>query len=44
MHGGGSPDSARMTVWSQAKIAEMIEMAKRVGGISDISLAKPPPK
>jgi 4-hydroxybutyryl-CoA dehydratase / vinylacetyl-CoA-Delta-isomerase len=44
MHGGGSPDSARMTVWSQAKIAEMIEMAKRVGGISDISLAKPPTK
>jgi 4-hydroxybutyryl-CoA dehydratase/vinylacetyl-CoA-Delta-isomerase len=44
MHGGGSPDGARMVVWAEAKIDEMIEMAKRVGGISDISLAKPPTK
>jgi hypothetical protein len=33
-----------MTVWSQAKLDQMIEMAKRIGGISDISLAKPPDK
>ena len=44
MHGGGSPDGARMVVWAEAKIDEMIDMAKRVGGISDISLAKPPAK
>ncbi|HVP58719.1 MAG TPA: 4-hydroxyphenylacetate 3-hydroxylase N-terminal domain-containing protein [bacterium] len=44
MHGGGSPDGARMTVWSEARLDEMIEMAKRIGGISDISLAKPPGK
>lgn len=44
MHGGGSPDGARMMVWSEAKLDEMMEMAKRVGGISDISLAKPPGK
>jgi len=44
MHGGGSPDSARLTVWSQARLDQMIEMAKRIGGISDISLAKPPDK
>ena len=40
MHGGGSPDSARMAVWSHTRLDEMIEMAKRVGGISDISLNK----
>ncbi|MFH1219928.1 MAG: 4-hydroxyphenylacetate 3-hydroxylase N-terminal domain-containing protein [Candidatus Eisenbacteria bacterium] len=44
MHGGGSPDGARMAIWSEARLDEMIEMAKRVGGISDISLAKPPAK
>jgi 4-hydroxybutyryl-CoA dehydratase/vinylacetyl-CoA-Delta-isomerase len=44
MHGGGSPDGARMMVWSEAKLDEMMEMAKRVGGISDISIAKPPHK
>jgi hypothetical protein len=31
-------------VWSEAKLDEMMEMAKRVGGISDISIAKPPHK
>ena len=40
MHGGGSPDSARMAVWANARLDEMVEMAKRVGGISDISLNK----
>jgi len=44
MHGGGSPDGARLTVWAQSKLEEMIGMAKRVGGISDISLAKAPSK
>ncbi|MEW6441408.1 MAG: 4-hydroxyphenylacetate 3-hydroxylase N-terminal domain-containing protein [bacterium] len=44
MHGGGSPDGARMVVYAQADFEGMIEMAKRVGGISDISLAKPPGK
>jgi len=44
MHGGGSPDGARMVVWAQAKVDEMIGMAKRLGGISDISLSKPPGK
>ena len=44
MHGGGSPDGARMVVYSQADFPAMIEMAKRVGGISDISLSKPPAK
>ncbi len=44
MHGGGSPDGAKMVVFSQADIAGMIEAAKRVGGISDISLAAPPGK
>ncbi|MFC1852539.1 4-hydroxyphenylacetate 3-hydroxylase N-terminal domain-containing protein [candidate division CSSED10-310 bacterium] len=39
MHGGGSPDGARMIIYSQSKFDEMIEMAKRIGGISDISLA-----
>ncbi len=41
MHGGGSPDGARMVVYSYADLPAMIEMAKRVGGIADISLAKP---
>jgi 4-hydroxybutyryl-CoA dehydratase/vinylacetyl-CoA-Delta-isomerase len=44
MHGGGSPDSARLTIWSQARLDQMVDMAKRIGGISDISLAKPPDK
>ena len=44
MHGGGSPDGARMVVYLQSNFPAMIEMAKRVGGISDISLAKPPAK
>jgi 4-hydroxybutyryl-CoA dehydratase/vinylacetyl-CoA-Delta-isomerase len=44
MHGGGSPDGARMVVFSESDFPAMIEMAKRVGGISDISLAKPPAK
>ncbi|MFZ1947692.1 MAG: 4-hydroxyphenylacetate 3-hydroxylase C-terminal domain-containing protein, partial [bacterium] len=44
MHGGGSPDGARMMIWSQAKLDEFAELAKHVGGISDISLAKPPAK
>ena len=42
MHGGGSPDGARMVVYSYADLAAKIDMAKRVGGIGDISLAKPP--
>jgi len=44
MHGGGSPDGAKMVVFSQADIATMIDAAKRVGGISDISLSAPPGK
>jgi 4-hydroxybutyryl-CoA dehydratase/vinylacetyl-CoA-Delta-isomerase len=44
MHGGGSPDGARMVVYGQSNFETMIEAAKRVGGISDISLAKPPGK
>jgi 4-hydroxybutyryl-CoA dehydratase/vinylacetyl-CoA-Delta-isomerase len=44
MHGGGSPDGAKMVVYAYANFPAMIEMAKRVGGISDISLAKPPAK
>lgn len=44
MHGGGSPDGAKMVVYSEANFPEMIEIAKRVGGIADISLAKPPAK
>jgi len=44
MHGGGSPDGARMVVISQADVAGMIEAARRVGGISDISLSAPPGK
>jgi 4-hydroxybutyryl-CoA dehydratase/vinylacetyl-CoA-Delta-isomerase len=42
MHGGGSPDGAKMVVYAQADFEGMIEAAKRIGGISDISLAKPP--
>jgi 4-hydroxybutyryl-CoA dehydratase/vinylacetyl-CoA-Delta-isomerase len=44
MHGGGSPDGARMVVYGQSNFEGMIEAAKRIGGISDISLAKPPAK
>ncbi|HEY3383147.1 MAG TPA: 4-hydroxyphenylacetate 3-hydroxylase N-terminal domain-containing protein [Vicinamibacterales bacterium] len=44
MHGGGSPDGARMVVYAYTDFPAMIEMAKRVGGIADISLAKPPAK
>jgi len=44
MHGGGSPDGARMVVYAQSRFQEMIEAAKRIGGISDISLARPPGK
>ncbi len=44
MHGGGSPDGARMVVYGFTDFQTKIEMAKRVGGISDISLAKPPAK
>jgi 4-hydroxybutyryl-CoA dehydratase / vinylacetyl-CoA-Delta-isomerase len=44
MHGGGSPDGARMVVYAYTNFPAMIEMAKRVGGIADISLAKPPAK
>jgi 4-hydroxybutyryl-CoA dehydratase / vinylacetyl-CoA-Delta-isomerase len=44
MHGGGSPDGARMVVYSYTDFPAKIEMAKRVGGIADISLAKPPAK
>jgi 4-hydroxybutyryl-CoA dehydratase / vinylacetyl-CoA-Delta-isomerase len=44
MHGGGSPDGAKMVVFSQADVAAMVEAAKRVGGISDISLNAPPAK
>jgi 4-hydroxybutyryl-CoA dehydratase / vinylacetyl-CoA-Delta-isomerase len=44
MHGGGSPDGARMVVYGFTDFQAKIEMAKRVGGISDISLAKPPSK
>ncbi|MGE5360966.1 MAG: 4-hydroxyphenylacetate 3-hydroxylase N-terminal domain-containing protein [Bacteroidales bacterium] len=44
MHGGGSPDGAKMVVFSQADVAAMVDAAKRVGGISDISLNAPPGK
>ncbi len=44
MHGGGSPDGAKMVVYGFSDMQAKIEMAKRVGGISDISLAKPPTK
>ena len=39
MHGGGSPDGARMVLYLEAKRDEMIEMAKRIGNISDITLS-----
>ncbi|MBI5242536.1 MAG: hypothetical protein HY922_02490 [Elusimicrobia bacterium] len=38
MHGGGSPDGARLAVFAESKIKEMADMAKRLGGISDITL------
>ncbi|MBI5882286.1 MAG: hypothetical protein HZB91_04195 [Elusimicrobia bacterium] len=38
MHGGGSPDGARLAVYAQANLKDMAAMAKKVGGISDISL------
>ncbi|OGR56649.1 MAG: 4-hydroxyphenylacetate 3-hydroxylase [Elusimicrobia bacterium GWA2_69_24] len=38
MHGGGSPDGARMTVYAESKMDEMMELAKRIGNISDASL------
>lgn len=44
MHGGGSPDGAKMVVFSQTNFDHFVEIAKRIGGISDISLAKPPAK
>ena len=44
MHGGGSPDGAKMVVFAQTDFQQMIDAAKRIGGISDISLAKPPGK
>ena len=44
MHGGGSPDGARMVVYGEADFQGMIDAAKRLGGISDISLTKPPGK
>jgi hypothetical protein len=33
-----------MVVYAYTNFPAMIEMAKRVGGIADISLAKPPAK
>lgn len=39
MHGGGSPDGAKLTVWAEAKVDEAIRMAKRIGNISDVSLS-----
>jgi len=44
MHGGGSPDGARMIIYAQTNFDAMIDMAKRVGDIADISLARPPAK
>lgn len=41
MHGGGSPDGARMVVYANTDFEKFIEAARRIGGISDISLAKP---
>ncbi|MFA5140034.1 MAG: 4-hydroxyphenylacetate 3-hydroxylase N-terminal domain-containing protein [Elusimicrobiota bacterium] len=38
MHGGGSPDGARMVVWAESKRDAMVDMAKRLGGVSDITL------
>jgi 4-hydroxybutyryl-CoA dehydratase/vinylacetyl-CoA-Delta-isomerase len=42
MHGGGSPDGAKMVVFAEADFAGMVDAAKRIGGISEISLSKPP--
>ncbi|MBE3132763.1 MAG: hypothetical protein IMZ55_04765 [Acidobacteria bacterium] len=44
MHGGGSPDGARMVVYGEADFQGMIDAARRLGGIADISLNKPPGK
>jgi 4-hydroxybutyryl-CoA dehydratase/vinylacetyl-CoA-Delta-isomerase len=38
MHGGGSPDGARLTIYAEAKLKDYAEMAKRLGEISDITL------
>jgi len=38
MHGGGSPDGARMVVYAESKLEEFMDLAKRVGSIADISL------
>jgi len=38
MHGGGSPDGARLAIWAGTDFDELMELAKRIGGISDISL------
>ncbi|MBI5210266.1 MAG: hypothetical protein HY927_09880 [Elusimicrobia bacterium] len=38
MHGGGSPDGARLAVFAQSKLKEMTDLAKRLGSVSDISL------
>jgi 4-hydroxybutyryl-CoA dehydratase / vinylacetyl-CoA-Delta-isomerase len=44
MHGGGSPDGAKMVVYASTNFNHFIDVAKRIGGISDISLTKPPSK
>jgi len=38
MHGGGSPDGARLVIFAESKLKEMADLAKRLGGVSDISL------
>jgi 4-hydroxybutyryl-CoA dehydratase/vinylacetyl-CoA-Delta-isomerase len=38
MHGGGSPDGARLSIFAGAKLKEMADLAKRLAGVSDISL------
>jgi hypothetical protein len=39
MRGGGSPDGAKLTIWAESDTDKMIEMAKRIGNIADISLS-----
>ncbi len=38
MHGGGSPDGAKMVIWAKSEFDEFIKLAKELGNISDISL------
>ena len=35
MHGGGSPDGAKLVIRSVAKIDEKVEIARRLAGINE---------